>query len=266
MNHPRLALSFTLLKERDRVRLVAGEEFRYTLTGPGLDTWLPALLELLDGKHSLDELFSPLAPERQAAARQILDHLAGERILVDGPVESAHPGRKHHLSVEGTGVLRSGLQGTSPSPDSVPARVLVQDKLDLDEALRFNTHCLQNKAPWLWVSCAAGSRGYVSPVFLPDAGPCLACLFSHFRRLSPLPQLYDELVHHARTGGTFASASFPLAGVTILQQLAIWKVDLLAHPEPAVVYRLHVLEVATLEVSAHPVLVDPECQACHGRR
>ena len=34
---PRLALPFTVLASPDSVRLVAGEDFRYTLTGPELD-------------------------------------------------------------------------------------------------------------------------------------------------------------------------------------------------------------------------------------
>src|SRR5207302_70111 len=45
---PCLALPFTVLTAQDRVRLVAGEDFRYTLTGPGLETWLPDWLPTLD--------------------------------------------------------------------------------------------------------------------------------------------------------------------------------------------------------------------------
>src|SRR3712207_9320265 len=34
----------------------------------------------------------------------------------------------------------------------------------------------------------------------------LPILLGHFRRLSPLPELYDELIEHARKGGAFAPA------------------------------------------------------------
>jgi bacteriocin biosynthesis cyclodehydratase domain-containing protein len=259
---------YTVLAEGDRVRLVAGEDFRWTLTGPGIAAWLPGWLPLLDGRHTLAEALSRLAPEHHAAARQLLDHLTGERVLIDGPAEAAHPGRNYRLTVEGTGLLRAGLEAQVQGEDSLPAvTVLCQDRLDMDEALRFNERCLHGSSPWLWVSCAALSRGYVSPVFLADAGPCLACLLGHFRRLSPLPELYDELANHARAGGTLSAAPFAPSGVVILQQLVAWKVDLLARSEaPAAVYRLHVLEAASLEVSSHPVMVDPECPACHGRR
>jgi bacteriocin biosynthesis cyclodehydratase domain-containing protein len=262
---PRLALPFTILSDRDRGRLVAGEDFRYTLAGPGLESWLPDWLPLLDGRLTLDEALARLDPRHHAAARQLLDHLAGERVLVDGPVEAAHPARRLRLIVEGTGLLRSGLEALAAETGDL-VRVLCQDRLDVEEALRFNERCLLGAFPWLWVSCAAMSRGYVSPVFLPDAGPCLACLFGHFRRLSPLPELYDELVGHARAGRAIVPVPFPQPAAAILQQLAAWKVELLADDEPAAaVYRLHVLETS-LEVSAHPVLVDPECPACRGRR
>jgi bacteriocin biosynthesis cyclodehydratase domain-containing protein len=145
--------------------------------------------------------------------------------------------------------------------------VLCQDRLDYDEALRFNGRCLGGEAPWLWVSSGAGSRGYVSPLFLADAGPCLACLLGHFRRRSPLPGLYDELIEHARRGGQVAPTPFPPRAATVLAQLVLWKAELLAEPDPpAALYRLHVLEVAALEVTAHRAFADPECPACQGRR
>ena len=48
-------------------------------------------------------------------------------------------------------------------------------------------------APWLWVSTGAMSRGYVSPVFLPDAGPCLGCLLRHGRLLSPAREIHGRV-------------------------------------------------------------------------
>jgi bacteriocin biosynthesis cyclodehydratase domain-containing protein len=265
---PRLALAFTFLCTPDRVRLVAGEDFRCTLSGPGLDAWLPAWLPLLDGRLTLAEALAHLAPEHHAAARVLLEHLTGERLLVDGPVHMVPAAERYRLAVEGAGVLREGLQALADSAvTGPPVAVLCQDRLDLGEALHFNKRCLGGAAPWLWVSCAAGSRGYVSPLFLPEAGPCLACLFGHFRRLSPLPELYEELVRHDEAGGSFAAVSFPPPAVALLQQLVLWKADLLSQQEPPpALFRLHVLEVASLEVTGHPVLVDPECSSCRGRR
>jgi bacteriocin biosynthesis cyclodehydratase domain-containing protein len=110
-------------------------------------------------------------------------------------------------------------------------------------------------------------RGYVSPLFVPDAGPCLRCLLTNFRRLSPAPELYDQLIDHGRAGRRVEPAGFPPQGVAILQQFLLWKAELMREAEaPAALFQLHVLEVATLEVTAHRVFCDPECPACCGPR
>jgi bacteriocin biosynthesis cyclodehydratase domain-containing protein len=107
------------------------------------------------------------------------------------------------------------------------------------------------------------SRGYVSPLFLPDAGPCLACLLGHFERLSPAPEIYRELREHARAGRPVEPVPIPPEAVTVLAALVRWKASLAAQREPpAALYRLHVLEVETMEVSSHRVFVDPECPEC----
>ena len=53
----------------------------------------------------------------------------------------------------------------------------------------------------------------------------------------------------------------------MLEQLVRWKLDQLRQPLPvAAVFRLHVLELATMEVTAHRVLLDPTCPECaHAR-
>jgi bacteriocin biosynthesis cyclodehydratase domain-containing protein len=263
---PCLALPFTVLTAPDRVRLVAGEDFRYTLTGPGLDVWLPPWLATLDGRRTLDDLLSLLPDSHRATAREVLEGLYGERVLVDGPAAAAHVSARYRLVAEGAGPLREGLEGDA-GPDALTLPVLCQDRLDYEEALRFNRHCLSGTAPWFWLTCGPLSRGYVSPAFLPDAGPCLACLLSNFRRLSPAPEFYDELTEHARSGKPIAPVPFPPHGAALLRQLLLWKVELLGQPDPpAALYRLHVLEAATLEVTAHRVFVDPECAECRGRR
>jgi ribosomal protein S12 methylthiotransferase accessory factor len=190
-------------------------------------------------------------------------------VLIDGPARQAHVAGRYQLRPEGSGplhaVLAEGLAGRHEDALTLP--VLCQDRLDYDEALRFNERCLAGGVPWLWATCGPMSRGYVSPVFLPDAGPCLACLLHGFRRLSPAPELYDELIEHARLGGAITPVPFPAPAVEILRQLVAWKAELLEQADPpAALYQLHVLEVSSLEVTAHRVIFDPECPSCRGRR
>ncbi len=269
---PCLAPGFTILPGPDRVRLVAGEDFRYTLTGPGLEAWLPAWLPALDGSRTAEDFLGLLPAERRDAARQLLARLYGERVVFDGPAAAAHTPARHILRPEGTGLLAERLRNPSLALQAcgqgVEARVvavLAQDRLDYDEARRFNRRCLEGSDPWLWVTCGPLSRGYVSPVFLPDAGPCLACLLGHFERLSPAPEIYADLVEHARQGRPLAPAPFPERGLRILAELAAWKVEWLERREAAP-FRLHVLETTTLEVTAHRVFADPECGECRARR
>src|SRR2546421_638029 len=173
---PRLALPFTILTGPDTVRLVAGEDFRYTLTAPGLDGWLPDCLARLDGRTPLDEALGRLPEALREPAEQLVEQLYGERVLIDGTAPDAH----------------------APS--------------------RF--------------------------------------------RLAPAPELYDALAG----GRSITPVPFPAAATAIVQQLLVWKAALAEEPEaPAALYRLHVLEVASLEVSSHRVLVDPECPECGGR-
>jgi bacteriocin biosynthesis cyclodehydratase domain-containing protein len=256
-------LPFTVLTDPDTVRLVAGEDHRYTLTGPGLDQWLPDLLAGCDGRQALDDLLGRLPEHTRRAARSLVDRLYGERVLVDGTASEAHTAGQYRLEVEGTGPLSVALAHATAAEDGKPLPVFCQDRLDYDAALQFNRRCLRGASPWLWVSTGPMSRGYVSPPFLPGAGPCLACLLRHFQRLSPAPELYDALTEHSHRGGAIAPVPFPVTGLRMLELLVRWKVDQLALPEPpAALYRLHVLEVATMEVSTHRVFVDPECPEC----
>jgi hypothetical protein len=106
---PCLAPGFSILPGPDRVRLVAGEDFRYTLTGPGLETWLPAWLPALDGSRTAEEWLGQLPPERRDPARQLLARLYGERVVLDGPA-AAHAPAPHLLRPEGTGLLAEKLK------------------------------------------------------------------------------------------------------------------------------------------------------------
>jgi hypothetical protein len=156
----------------------------------------------------------------------------------------------------------------------------------------------------MWATTGPASRGFVSPVFLPNAGPCLECLVRHFQRLSPVPLLHEALARHGELGGAFAAVPFPEEGVTILEQIVRWKLAQLrsshratdvsrsvsegvqnaastpplAHaagdnsfdrlsdaPHPTV-FQLHVLELDSFEVSTHRIFIDPTCPECGNAR
>jgi bacteriocin biosynthesis cyclodehydratase domain-containing protein len=258
---------YTVVSEPDAVRLIAGEDHRYTLNGPGLEMWLPGLLAACDGRRPLDDILGGLGGSVRSQARALVDRLYGERVLVDGPVERAHEPLSCALAVEGTGPLADRLAVAVATTAAGARRLLVfcQDRLDYAAAMEFNARCLRAGEPWIWATTGPMSRGYVGPVFLPGAGPCWACLLGQFRRLSPAPELYDSLIAHARGGHAIAPATFPAAGVEVLAQLVLWKRDQLGRGDPpSALYRLHVLELDAMEVTVHRVPIDPECPACGG--
>jgi bacteriocin biosynthesis cyclodehydratase domain-containing protein len=266
MHHrrPRLAYPFTALTQPGVVRLVAGEDYRYTLTGAGLERWLPALLERCTGQETLATLLGTLAEDQRNHARAIIERLYGERVLVDGPAAAAHVGRRHAHHVTGSGLLCERLQ-RDVTPDEHLARLtlLCQDRLDYGAALAAGTQSRRRGEPFIWASYGALQRAYVSPLFLPDAGPCLGCLLRTFQRLSPAPAIYEALLDHGRNGQSFAPADFPAAGIDILVGLVRWKLTQAELAAPSAgLYRLHVLERATFEVSTHHVFVDAECPYC----
>jgi len=259
---PRLALPFTVLTAKDTVRLVAGEDFRYTFSASEIEAWLPRILESCDGRRTVDELVGDLPGDRSAAALGLVERLYSERVFVDGTAARAHEGKRYAIRAHGSGQLLAGLEEESGGAREALS-VLCQDRLDYEEALRFNRQSLAGGVPWLWATYGPMSRGYVSPPFLPDAGPCLGCLIRHFQRLSPAAEIYDGLIEHARLGQSVQPVSFPPPGVEILRQLVRWKASLLGEVEPpAALYRLHVLDVQGMEVSTHRVFADPECPDC----
>jgi bacteriocin biosynthesis cyclodehydratase domain-containing protein len=266
---PRLALPFTILTGPDTVRLVAGEDFRYSFTAPALETWLPDWLAGLDGSAKLDDAVGRLPDAHRAAARRLADRLYGERVLIDGTAADAHVAGECRLTFVGSARWIPAEAGSHASSPAIPPEhltVFCQDRLDYREALQFNRERLASGERWFWATTGPMGRAYVSPLFLPDAGPCLACLLNHFRRLSPVADLYDDLTARAAAGGEIPAVPFPPPAVEIVRQMTVWKAGLVAETQaPAALYRLHVLEVGTLEVSSHRVIVDPECPAC-GRR
>ena len=102
----RLALPFTTLTGRDTVRLIAGEDFRYSLTGAGLEAWLPQFLSQMDGRQTLETALGDLSRDRRDAALEVVERLYGERALVDGTAAEAHRAANYRLVVEGSGKLR----------------------------------------------------------------------------------------------------------------------------------------------------------------
>jgi bacteriocin biosynthesis cyclodehydratase domain-containing protein len=265
----RLALPFTTLAGRDTVRLIAGEDFRYSLRGPRIEAWLPEFLEQMDDRQTLETALENVSREHRHAALEVVERLYGERALVDGAVAEAHRAAQYTPVIEGSGKVRERLEANlSRGDDAVSAQarplpIFCQDRLDYAAALEFNRRCRASKDAWLWVTYGPMARGYISPLFLHDAGPCLHCLVRNFQRLSPAPELYDELIEQPGDQQRMSAVPFPDVAAGILESLVIWKLSAAEELQPpAALYRLHALEIDCMEISTHRVFADPECPDC----
>jgi bacteriocin biosynthesis cyclodehydratase domain-containing protein len=269
LTRPRLAWPFTIVPRGDgAVWLIAGEDVRFTVRAERAVEWLPDLLRACDGSRATAEIIAAAPARWRDAAREVIDDLAGERVLVDGGSEAAPQPSARTVLVEGRGALADRLRArfadAAATPDAAATadalRVVAQDDLDLRTALATGARLRTERIAWLWTTLGPLGRAYVGPLLLPDAGPCLACVLERFRLLSPVAEVYDVLVGHS---GPFAPAPFPSRGVDAVAELVAWKLALVgAVPPVAAVYALHVVETATLETSSHRVFRDPECAAC----
>ena len=284
LSRPTLALPFTVVADGETVHLIAGEDLRYSIRAGEMTARFAELLRHCDGIQTFDILLNKFAETERDAASKLIERLSGERILVDGPVEMFHRAELYHAVPEGCGPLydrqvvstiKSPMSAASAtqadllsSNERQPIFVLYQNSLDYHTAREFNRrHLGAGDSPWMWVTTGPASRGYVSPVFLPDAGPCLTCLLRHFQRLSPVPKLYDALVDHGEKGNEFPPMPFSDEALAILEQIAAWKIrQMSVTPPPSAIFQLHVLELDNMEVSVHRVFVDPTCPDCHNAR
>lgn len=263
----KFAFPFTIITKQNTVKLIAGEDYRYTLTGANLDSWLPSLLAKIDGNKLTKEILENFDEPLKEQALAILERLYGERVLIENVVLKIATKENYKLEIFGSGKVYNLLQNLAEKDFNKDSKniikILCQDRLDYQEILNFNQQRLMENSLFLWVSYGAMTRGFVSPIFFPNIGACLSCLITQFKHLSPTPEIYQELIEHAQSSKTIQAVNFPDYGVKMLEQLVLWKLSLLQETElPASIYRLHVLEISSLEISSHQVFIAPDCPGC----
>jgi bacteriocin biosynthesis cyclodehydratase domain-containing protein len=258
---PRLAPAFTIAVDAAAVWLIAGEDLRYRLGVDDDPRWLAELLSRCDGSATFADLIESIAASRRSDAEATITRLYEERVIFDGTAEHAHTPGPSSYTLAGRSALAEAMRGRAA--DDGVITVLAQDRLDYSELLNHNRAALAAKRRWMWITTGPGGRAYVGPLFVPDAGPCAECLLVHFKRLSPVPELYDLLLDHGAHGRRIAASPFPAEGIDVTVAIARWKLAMASEsqPQPAL-YALHVINVADLTVSSHIPLGDPECPAC----
>lgn len=248
------AWPLTVVADRTQVHLIAGEDIRYTLPEATPTESFLAWLRSFEVPQTMAASLAALPAAEQVQARQWAEQLQRERVLVPA------------AALQFRGQLPVG-PGSGEGAVLVPPSIVVQDTLDYAAAWEANKAQIEKQNSWIWVSVGPGTRGYVSPVFLPHAGPCLGCLLLGFQDRSSTPWVYDVLTAHKQGGGEIRPLDVPAAARAMLVELAQWKSAAfgMSQPSPAV-YQLHVLEFDRMEITAHEVWSHPACVVCCGRR
>jgi bacteriocin biosynthesis cyclodehydratase domain-containing protein len=272
----RFAMPFGTAIEPGCVHLIGGEDVRFTLRAPELEEWLPALLQRLARGESDSALIGSLPERRREAARELFEQLIGERVLVRD-AEPEREGRSWALEVDvvGEGRLAERVRARLPlaeervsAPDEAGQAgerllVLCQDTLDYRAGREQSAELRCAGRAQIWVSSGPIARALVSPLFLPEASPCFECLLSHFLRLSRAPDLTRALYTSGLELLDGGAEAFSDRALGMVAELVASKCALATELEPAAaLFRLHAFELATLEVSSHPVSPDPECPVC----
>jgi oxazoline/thiazoline synthase len=260
------------------------------------------LLPLLDGCHSLSEIFSAVGCEA-TLVWLALGRLDARGALCEGGVGppaaiaafastlGVDPGRAASLLesrsvfVRGVGrahadrlkdlLVESGLRWTSVEAQAALVVALADDYLH-PELSNINRRALERPQPWMLARVDTASP-WIGPLFSPGTTGCHACLANRLRRNFPLDA--DLLERTAPDGaGLPAASSLPAmteAGLAlVVAEVARWV--LLApeagRPWPAqasarigTLGQVIVLSQATIGLDRHPLTRRPQCPTCGER-
>lgn len=296
---PALAPWCRLVEDGRRVLIEHGGTV-VTLEGRAATVLLPRLLPLLDGTRTTAEIVDELGPATGPAVAKALALLAGERLLVEGPIVSQDvdtrtatatfavgvTGRSTQaeavsslasarVAVLGSGATarelrrlhgRSGIRVDAlpidAEPPDVALVVAAPEPTELEALDRLNNHALRCRQPWLQVLPYDGRFAVAGPLFLPDETACRTCWVMRRAACSGYEEDF-ELVDAlpARAASTAAVATL---GASLAVVLAVrW----LATRDPTLPGRFYGLETRTiLRLRFERVLRVPRCPTCGPER
>jgi bacteriocin biosynthesis cyclodehydratase domain-containing protein len=268
-----------------------------TLEGRAAATLLPALLPLLDGTRTVDELIEELGAVTEPAVANALGLLARHGLLLDGsprlgvdeppgavaaavfvasttrrtsPREARGALAAAKVAVAGSGAAAPELArligdagvGTvrrTPLTDTACDVLAAVPAADEVEALdELNRRCLRSGRSWLQVLPADGRLVVVGPLFLPGLSACHACYRLRRGACSDFEDDFETV------DATPSRAASPRALVSAVAGIAtLLLVRWLAARDPSLPGRFYAFETgAVLGLSHHHVLRVPRCPAC----
>jgi bacteriocin biosynthesis cyclodehydratase domain-containing protein len=268
------------------------------LEGGAAEHLVPAILPLLDGLRTQDEIVVLLGEPARPAVEHALELLADHGLLREGPPLAAELGRPPTGVVELLAALSPGLEPLGNTAAAVAGlsigavgrgaagleatRMLrlsgvevewldrIEGRVDLvvcapaPEELpclpEWNEQALEGSQPWLQILPFDGRYATVGPLYLPGDTGCYECFI---RRRAANLGAGDELALLGPAPASYPSAP-PLDAVLggIAAQVALQWLVLDDHYAPAGFYALEPLP--SFALTTHHLHRVPRCDACSG--
>jgi bacteriocin biosynthesis cyclodehydratase domain-containing protein len=291
---PALAPWYRVVPSRGRVLLEhAGSVV--TLEGRGATTLLPALLPLLDGTRSIEQLVGEVGPAAEPAVLNALALLARHGLLLDGPAGSGDcpsgldaaalfvaAATRRTSPTEARAALAAAEVGLTGSGGIATELARLLDDAGLrvareplgDAAAEFvvaapaaaevrqlhelNDRRLRDRRAWLQALPPDGRSVVVGPVFLPGLAACHTCYRLRRGACSDYEDDFDaidEATSRAASPTALLAVAAGIAAVLVLRWLAA--------RDPTLPGRFYAFETgAVLGLSHHHLLRVPRCPSC----
>ncbi len=288
---PLLAPWYRLVPDGDRLLLEHARTV-VVLEGAAVRSFVPALLALLDGSRTVDELAAALGESTRPALEETLARLSAQGLLFEGPSPTGVPATVPALAAayglapavvaDRLAALRIGVVGGSSLGSravraleaagvrSAVARIAPQAAPSVEFALvtpaagevsllpEWNRAALESGTCWIGLRPFDGLALTIGPLVVPGESCCYECL--RLRLASHLEYGGELALIEGRPAATACSPALELVAVGILAQLAL---DWVIGHDPALPGTMHLLEARpTIGLSRHAVLRVPRCSAC----
>lgn len=280
LSRPRLRSSFDVVSPGPRQLFLLDEHRQLILEGEAF----PRLVPLLDGRRSLPELASAVAPH--VAMHEVLfalGHLDRLGCLVEGPAvgtdaeaawfdsipgPSAAPAMDApRISVRALGTLSSSPLAAALAAeglevaDSGDVEVVVTDDYLRPELEDVNRDALERQRPFMLVR-PVGLKAWVGPIVVPGVTGCWVCLA---QRLRANRQIEKYILTHGGGAEPLARApGFLPSTVELTVHLAVAELRRwLTRPGPGSLEgRLLTFDLASRVTQEHALVRRPQCPAC----
>ncbi|MDQ7843931.1 MAG: TOMM precursor leader peptide-binding protein [Armatimonadota bacterium] len=286
---PRLYPWFRVVRDRDAYLFEYGGQL-VRIAGPQAVPLLTALLPLIDGRLTVEEIQRRLGEWDGEAVVRVLSALKGNGIVAvagssplsgeDGDLLTAIMGGRENdapvdrarVGVLGTGSLAQAVTRLISASGVVAARAVTVDDPpttldlvvvavqgeDLSRLDSWNRRMLECRQSWLLVLPFDGAYGTVGPLFIPGETACYACFQTRRRSVLEDPdiaRLYDDLPAYHPMGAGVTSL---LAGLAV--HLALRWILRRDAWIGGMLYAVGLMPHPT--VSAHEVWPVPRCPVC----